>query len=362
MTHSSLPQLGLLHRDRLEKAVRLLRQPGSIAAIASLGIHGALAAGLPLLPAAQPPKPEQQTVRLVQLSPMEMLRLPQPEAGLTLPNSQNSTPLATAPYKLPQSNDAIVDTPLGGETIEVPGTPSDGTSYLDEEYLKQLEAAIARTKAQQTAQPSPSPSPSPSASASPGASGSPSPSPSPSPSTAPQSPAPGAPPGTSTAQQPQRLSSAQENLRALQRKRAARSNASAGSPTGSGDASGALSQLIAEIDRIATANGSELGLPPPQALAVPCPASPACTQVAQALTALPAISVAVDPQGKVIQRQDDQGNSSPLILQVKTGDAAIDTAVQKALTAITSKFAATGKYQIYQFRIQFQTDSEASQG
>jgi TonB family protein len=79
--------------DRLEQVVAILRQPIALAAFASFGVHGILWAALPLLPKPANQIEGTRSVRVVELTAAERLRLPQGDA---LPN----LPL-TSPYKLP---------------------------------------------------------------------------------------------------------------------------------------------------------------------------------------------------------------------------------------------------------------------
>ncbi len=61
-----------------EKVWKKLREPFSIAILASLGFHGLLWFGLPLLSNSAPKQPDQRTLNVVELSPLEQqARLPQ---------------------------------------------------------------------------------------------------------------------------------------------------------------------------------------------------------------------------------------------------------------------------------------------
>lgn len=81
----------------LLKIPGILQSSTSLAALASLGIHGLLWAVLPVLPfesKSLEPQP-QQTVGLIELTPDEQSRLPQSSSDVTLP------PFATQPSVLP---------------------------------------------------------------------------------------------------------------------------------------------------------------------------------------------------------------------------------------------------------------------
>ena len=102
----------------LKNIPEFLSQPAGIAAIASVGIHGAIAFILPLMPVDSKPKQKQETasVGIVELSEAEQNRLPQTkrpqisalpqvplQPGISLPNfATQPTPLA----KLPPSPDS----------------------------------------------------------------------------------------------------------------------------------------------------------------------------------------------------------------------------------------------------------------
>src|SRR3712207_3295372 len=73
----------------LKNIPEFLSQPTGIAAVASLGIHGAIALLLPIVPVDSKPKQEasaKRSVGLVELSHAEQSRLPQP--GLPQPSIQ----------------------------------------------------------------------------------------------------------------------------------------------------------------------------------------------------------------------------------------------------------------------------------
>lgn len=79
----------------------MLRQPFSIAILASLGIHGALWFLLPFMPTGNPIQmSNQKSVGVVELTPLEQLRLPDTLSGSTtrtLPSPGSQSPLWTKP-------------------------------------------------------------------------------------------------------------------------------------------------------------------------------------------------------------------------------------------------------------------------
>jgi len=116
MTQSYLPKQlsGLLTQANLDRALTTVRQPMAIAAFVSLGIHGLVLGVLPMLSSSKADESEQpRTVKAVQLSPVEQLRLPQfsfPQYTLPVTGSQTKlTPpstLFTQPTPAPQFNDS----------------------------------------------------------------------------------------------------------------------------------------------------------------------------------------------------------------------------------------------------------------
>ncbi len=71
-----------------EKVVAAIKQPFAIAVLASLGVHGLLWVGLPFLNSSSQTPPEQRTLNVVELSPLEQqARLPETAATQPLPTS-----------------------------------------------------------------------------------------------------------------------------------------------------------------------------------------------------------------------------------------------------------------------------------
>ncbi|PZV09446.1 MAG: hypothetical protein DCF22_18505 [Leptolyngbya sp.] len=100
------------------KAWALLCQPMSLAVLASLGAHGLLWVGLPLMAASQPQSADtQRSVPLVELSPLEQARLPQISTStLSALPKQSTLPSSILP-------NALTTVPVN------PQTPQESTSY-----------------------------------------------------------------------------------------------------------------------------------------------------------------------------------------------------------------------------------------
>lgn len=85
-----LPPESLLTPSRQEilgTLVNAMRQPSTIALVASLGVHGLFLAGLPFLSSVQSKQPKQQeTVQLLELTPAEQSRLPSSSFSQSFPS------------------------------------------------------------------------------------------------------------------------------------------------------------------------------------------------------------------------------------------------------------------------------------
>lgn len=107
---------------RLERIRETLRHPSSLAVLASLGVHGLLWFGLPLLPSAASRQPNtQRQVDVIELSPLEQARLPQ-TALQPLPPSPDS-PKLTDPFSsgVPAAPpDPTITTPVPGSSTYYP--------------------------------------------------------------------------------------------------------------------------------------------------------------------------------------------------------------------------------------------------
>lgn len=74
-------------QENLGTILNALRQPTTIALVASLGVHGLFLAGLPFLSSVQSKQPQaQETVQLIELSPAEQSRLPSAALSQTFPS------------------------------------------------------------------------------------------------------------------------------------------------------------------------------------------------------------------------------------------------------------------------------------
>ncbi len=115
MSNSSLPNR--LPQEKLEKVLETLRQPRSIAVLASLGLHGLLWAALPNLLSDQVKEADnQKTVGIVELSPAERSQLPN-----QLPELATNLPPQTLPSRLPNP---------ARSTTKLPSTPGLDNSSL----------------------------------------------------------------------------------------------------------------------------------------------------------------------------------------------------------------------------------------
>uniref|UniRef100_A0A832H5D3 TonB C-terminal domain-containing protein n=1 Tax=Oscillatoriales cyanobacterium SpSt-402 TaxID=2282168 RepID=A0A832H5D3_9CYAN len=102
----------ILQNQSAETLWKTLRQPFSLAVLASLGVHTLLWFGLPLLPSSSAKQPEQRTLSVVELSPLEQAaRLPQ-----TSPNQ---------PFNLSPKPDS--SKPSDATSSSVPMVPLDPT-------------------------------------------------------------------------------------------------------------------------------------------------------------------------------------------------------------------------------------------
>lgn len=107
MSNSLLPKrLPQINQETLERVLEQLRQPSSIAVLASLVAHGVLGAALPSLLASQPEELDtQRRVQVVELSPAEQRQLPSLDAATPLPPSL----LPAKPLQLNQPSTKLPD-------------------------------------------------------------------------------------------------------------------------------------------------------------------------------------------------------------------------------------------------------------
>ncbi len=121
MSSPSLPKSfsALFHSENRDKASALILQPMSLAILASLGVHGLLWFGLPLMSASEPnPADIQRSVPLIELSPLEQAQLPQIASSTLLGLPKSS------------ATNSIVPNSLATVPIN-PQTPEDSTSYYN---------------------------------------------------------------------------------------------------------------------------------------------------------------------------------------------------------------------------------------
>ncbi len=122
MSSSPLPKSfsALFDLENKHNAWALLLQPTSLAVLASLGAHGLLWFGLPLMSASEIKQDDRQrSVPLVELSPLEQARLPQISSStlLALPKQSLSGSAMN-----PTAPDSLTTVPMN------PQTPEDSTS------------------------------------------------------------------------------------------------------------------------------------------------------------------------------------------------------------------------------------------
>jgi hypothetical protein len=99
-----------------EKVWKKIREPFTIAILASLGFHGLLWFGLPLFSSSATKQPEQRTLNVVELSPLEQqARLPQ------TPNLLQPIPTPTKPAPANSPTGAVPMVPVNPTLID-PGT------------------------------------------------------------------------------------------------------------------------------------------------------------------------------------------------------------------------------------------------
>jgi outer membrane biosynthesis protein TonB len=343
----------LLNHNRTTDLLTLLRDPMTIAVFASIAVHSFLAAALPLIPSAKPAEDLRQ-VRVIELSPLERLRLPQPGALSSTNPFQFPQSRATSPYVLPPIGNS---SPSPGPSIGSGSNanPNSSTSYLsNEEFFEELNRRIAEAEKQREAEEAkkrqeielanqreaeaakkreaekqnsstPSDEPTPPDNQTP--SGQPS-------GQNPSSNSPDQPKNSPSGGQQQSPGSGETSAGDL---RAQQSEPPTQQVTqvAQGDAPEAWNDWLKRNNLNSALGG---GGAEPESLTIPCP-------IATCDAKESAISIAITPDGKMLEE----------ILQVITGDKALDEAARKkALETVESELKATGKYQIRQFRIQFQ--------
>lgn len=140
---SSLKNVPPALRDlTAEKAWKKLREPFPIAILASIGVHGLLWFGLPLLSSSATKPPEQRTLNVIELSPLEQqARLPQ--------TSSLVQPIPTQPKSSGSSNAGIPMVPLDSP---IPTTdpfykiPDYSTSQSTTDYSSIIKRSASKSK------------------------------------------------------------------------------------------------------------------------------------------------------------------------------------------------------------------------
>ncbi len=96
MSQSSLPKNvpDFLRQENLDKTLEVLRQPFSLAILASIGIHAILGIVLPMLP-SKDQKPAEHSVQVVELVSTDQARIPEFDKPL------GNSPSISNPTKLP---------------------------------------------------------------------------------------------------------------------------------------------------------------------------------------------------------------------------------------------------------------------
>jgi hypothetical protein len=159
MSQSLLPKNlpDLLRQENLDKTLEVLRQPFSLAILASLGVHALLGVTLPMLPAAKHKEPDPEAVKVVELSPAEQARIPE------LSNPQVNFPPVSSKTKLPDqsSKSSIAKTPpsiFDDSLYNFPALPPAPISIFPDIPIP-IRDSPQRTVVNRTATPTPTPTP-----------------------------------------------------------------------------------------------------------------------------------------------------------------------------------------------------------
>lgn len=129
----------LFQFQNLEKAGQFLRQPLALAVLASLGAHALLAVTLPMWSASGEKQPDTKSVPVVELSPLEQARLPQPNLFKPLsplPKTTTKSSKTESPGSLgtignlevPANSPPLDATPLYSIPLTPPAIPFSGLS------------------------------------------------------------------------------------------------------------------------------------------------------------------------------------------------------------------------------------------
>jgi outer membrane biosynthesis protein TonB len=336
MSQSLLPKNlpDLLRQENLDKTLEVLRQPFSLAILASLGIHALLGVTLPMLPAAKPKEPDPEAVKVVELSPAEQARIPE------LSNPQVNFPPISSKTKLPDqsSKSSIAKTPpsiFDDSLYNFPALPPAPISIFPDIPIPIRDSPQRTVNRTATPTPTPTPTVKPTSSSTANTT---------KPDTQPSAPAPTA---SVASTRPEKIPQAAiVALREQQEKiRREREQSSAGVTTQS-EAAKLFQEWLNETAQaenipVETLSGS---LQKPSEIQIRCPAK-VCPEKASRTAAL---ILAVNQNGKVI------GN--PLL--TSTGDKDLDQAAKDTIKEVESKLSSTGSPKVYQYRIQFIDSTE----
>lgn len=324
-----------------ERALEILRNPLTIAALASVGIHGALFVVLPMLPSANPREIDpQQTVGVIELSPTEQLRLPDfANPQITLPptatqprspSPSRSNPKKSSPPAI-FDNSSIYNLPFLSPPPPITILPDFGLPPIQDVPARSRPTPPVQKPVQKTPEAPAKPTPEPSETT--------------------ETPKDDTTTPTRTATIPLE---AIERLRELQEQKVAQqpSEQETGKATTQAEASGKVIpwlNQIAEAEAVAPSVLYEaFNKSNKEDLAVSCPIE-ACDDKVSKLPTPPFFLIVVNPDGKMVDPP----------AQVETGDKALDEAAITELKEFVATLKATGKHEIYQLRIQFEEQTES---
>lgn len=347
----------LLNGNRTKDVLTLLREPLTIAVFASIGAHSLLAAVLPLIP-SEPPPEEVRQVRVIELSPMERLRLPQAGAA---PNNSFLFPQssATSPYVLPPIGNTTPppNSPSAGGNAPSDSSTNDLTNqeFWDEirrqvaaaekqqalEAARQREIELARQREAEAAKQREAEQQNQSSS--------------------PDEPPPPENQTASNQQSDNSQTSAGQGQKfdpngilneARSRNQQRQSPNQQGTQVAQGQAPEGLKSWINQVAKAENINSSELYKllknEEDAILTVPCPTTNCAAKLDSGGN--PLIYIAITREGKILDGT----------LSINTGDEVMNEAARKkALETVKSELKATGNYQIRSFLIQFQEQPQS---
>lgn len=322
-----------------DRALELLRNPFSIAVLASLGLHGLMFAVLPMLSSTKPQQLDpKQTVGVVELNPLEQMKLPEfanPQVPFSPPTTQTKKKILPPPSTQKQPPSLLDSGPIFDfPTISLKDLPAP-PPLLDlplpkapRRPLKPVEKPkpLTQIKPPETRSPEKA-----------------------------QSEQADSRTATRTEKIPQdaidQLIAMRDKLQKQGITQPSGGQSSdtgqAGDPTKQGEA---YAKLNAWLDKIATSENIEsselfarFSKPNKEKLSVACP-SGGCVEKVQKLPTPPSFIVAVNPDGKILNEP----------LQVVTGDKDMDQAAVEELKKFETTLKPTGKLEFYQVAVQFQ--------